>query len=166
MGLRCAKIFLESKAGIENLLGNSLTNIAVMPGLIDDTCYIRCSFRVTKNKTVLPAVFHKPLLGIGISLRIHHKLIVLVYNIHSKACLMLAGTGRSHRCCGFFTSLIKAPAPIQIPLHLIVIQSGLSRIRAVSRGNKGLVSGFFAVAQHLFKVIGTAGIHFISSYTR
>ena len=69
------------------------SHIAVVPGLIDDTGDLAFVIGIAENKSIFPAVLHKPFLHGGIFLGLVQVLVADIHNIHRQAQLVLAGPG-------------------------------------------------------------------------
>ena len=126
-----------------DLLRHLAAHIAVVPRLIDDPRNVCGAVGIAQDKSIAPAVGHKPLLGGCRFLRIVQIPVAGVNNVHRQAQLMLAGTGHSHLPGSLF--LVAA-----VGRHLPVKQGLLCIPCAVCRAYIGAAIPIVAAIVHHF----------------
>ena len=146
--VRPVQIFLQTDPRVKDPSRTFLSDIAVVPGLKNDARDLVFILWIAQNETVLPTVFHQPLLGEGVHLALVQIHVFRGIDIRGESQLMLAGPRDRDRSGREGLGLLPGAHGIDPPLDLLIKEHDLLVVGPVARAYDGRPPGFLAVAEH------------------
>ena len=156
-------IFFQRDTALGDLVGELLTDIAIVPRLIDDPGNVAALRRVAEDEAVVGGVFLEPLLGAGGFLPLGEVGEGLIDDIRGEAELVLTRTGIGDFFGGEFRCFFNGAVMLQHDTDDLVVKEllleFLGSIGGTDHGKAGIVSP--AVLHHLPADRGTAGVQLV-----
>ena len=145
-------IFLKAHVILFHFLCGFPAHIPVMPRLISDFCNICFILWIPENKTVFPAVFHKPLLFFPLFLCLIKHWIINCNDIHCQPRLMFTPARKRNPSGCLLPGLSLRTSLIQILIDIALQKICLALFCPVCRTDGGIKPSLSGRIHHFLQI--------------